>query len=134
MTFAAKMMLYSAAASAMLAASPVLLTAEPVKLEFSSVAADSGKAADLWGDVLPNVVMQGEDAPSVFVADAGEGLEVSVLYASNQCSLSDCPVRAFRGGEKVADEMGCINLAEYTVAESRTAMAACGEVFIFKAK
>lgn len=134
MSFAAKLVAYSVAASAALALSPVLINAEPVTIEYGSVKHDSAKAKELWGDVLPNVDMQGDNPPSVFVADVGGGITVSVMYASNQCSMTNCPIRVFEHGEKIQDVMGCINLAEHQVSESRQAMVACNDVILFNRK
>jgi hypothetical protein len=134
MSFAAKLLAYSVAASAALAISPVLINAGPVTIEYSSVEPDSAKAKELWGDVLPNVTMQGGQKPSVFVARTPGGLEISLLYGSNQCSNTSCPIRVFEDGAKIEDTMGCYNIAEHSLAESETAMTACDEVILIHRK
>lgn len=133
MSFSVKLMAYSAAASVLLATSPVLI-AEPVTLEYQSVQPDSAKAKQLWGDILPNVVMAGDQPASVFVADAGDGLEVSLIYASNMCSMDKCPIRVFENGEKIEDTMACYNITEHQLAESRSALSACDEVILINHK
>jgi hypothetical protein len=133
MNFKAKLIGYSAAASIALAYSPVLI-AEPIVLNYTSVEHTSEKAKELWGDILPNVEMQGNQPPSIFVADAGEGVEITLMYASNQCSMDKCPIRAFENGVKIEDTMGCYNVTEHQIAESRSAMTACDEVIVFSRK
>lgn len=133
MSFSVKLMAYSAAASVLLATSPVLI-AEPIKLEYASVEPDSAKAKALWGDVLPNLEMAGDQPPSIFVANAGEGIEISLVYASNQCSMNKCPIRVFENGVKIEDTMACYNISEHQVAESRRAMTACDEVILIDRK
>ncbi|MCV9963600.1 hypothetical protein OIU34_17005 [Pararhizobium sp. BT-229] len=134
MSFAAKLVAYSVAASAALALSPVLINAEPVKIEYGSVNLDSAKAKELWGDILPNVEMAGDQPPSIFVAKAGDGLEISLIYASNMCSMDKCPIRVFEGGVKIEDTMGCYNITEHKLAESERAMVACDDVILINRK
>ena len=129
MSFSVKLMAYSAAASVLLATSPVLI-AEPVTLNYASVTPDSPKAKELWGDILPNVEMAGDQPASVFVADAGDGITVSLIYASNMCSMDKCPIRVFDNGVKVEDEYACYNITQHQIAESRSAMTACDEVIL----
>jgi hypothetical protein len=134
MSFAAKLAAFSVATSAALATSAVLLTAEPVKIEYESVKPDSAKAKELWGDILPNVEMAGGQPPSVFVAKTGDGLEISLIYASNMCSMDKCPIRVFEEGIKIEDTMGCYNVTEHQLAESRRAMVACDDVILINRK
>lgn len=129
MSFSVKLMAYSAAASVLLATSPVLV-AEPIVLSYQSVSPETAKAKELWGDVLPNAEMIGDQPPSVFVADAGDGIEVSLVYASNMCSMDKCPIRVFDHGEKIEDTMACYNIQQHQIAESRTALSACNEVIL----
>ncbi len=133
MSFRLKLMAYSAATSVILATSSILV-ADQITLSYESVEPDSSKAKELWGDVLPNVVMQGDQPPSVFVAQAGDGLEISLIYASNQCSMDKCPIRVFDKGEKIEDTMGCYNITEHHLSESRTAMAACDDIILIHRK
>jgi hypothetical protein len=134
MSFRAKLVAYSVAVSAALVASPVLINAEPVKLEYSSVKPDSPKAKELWGDILPSVEMAGDQPASVFVAKAGHGLEISLIYASNMCSMDKCPIRIFEDGVKIEDTMGCYNVTAHSLAESERAMVACDDVILINRK
>lgn len=134
MSFAAKLVAFSVATSVGLALSPVLINAEPIKIEYESVKPDSAKAKELWGDILPDVEMAGDKQPSVFVAKTDDGLEISLIYASNMCSMDKCPIRVFEDGVKIEDTMGCYNITEHQLAESRSAMVACDDVILINRK
>lgn len=142
MNFSAKLAMYSVATSLALAPSATM-QASPVRLEYRSVAPDSERAKELWGDRLDGAtMMSGEDGegmsnPSVFVAEVerdGVKLTVTTIYASNMCNMENCPIRVFENGEIIEDTFGCYNITEHSMAESLRAMETCGQLILIDRK
>ena len=152
MKFKTKLAAYSAATSILLGASAVLtpslsaslkvIGVSPMftpptnthsfNLEYNDIPIDSELAKKLWADKIDGIeMMSGE--PTVFVANFESDdriITVSLLYASNQCSMSSCPIRIFDNDEMIIEKMACSNITEHIVSTSKKVMAACDDVIL----
>ncbi|MCS4089662.1 hypothetical protein [Rhizobium sp. BK176] len=135
MKFAAKLALYSAAASLLVASSPIL-HATNVNLVYKDYAFDTDVAKRTWGDQLADSSSTGSDpAVSVATVDSnGHKLEFAVLFAENRCSNTECPIRVYEDGDLIMDSLTCRDIATHAISESGMAMVSCGEVTLLDRK
>jgi hypothetical protein len=135
MSFTAKLLAYSAATSIALASSPVLNAAN-VELEYKDFPITSQVAKDLWGDHLADA-QNTNGEPSVAVATVNKNgvvLKLTMLFAENECTSEECPMRVYEDGVKIMDFTTCRNISTHAIAESARAMVSCGEVILLDRK
>lgn len=135
MSFAAKLVAYSAAASVLMASSPIMY-ASNVTLDYKDYSFDTEIAKRTWGDQLSAAKSSGS-APAVSVATInvdGHKMEFAVLFAESMCSNTECPIRVFEDGEMILDAMTCRDISSHAVSESARAMVSCGEVLLIDRK
>lgn len=132
MTFKRRLLAYSAAAAIAATVSQGLV-AEEVRLDYVGHPLESEIAKELWGDVLDSAFQTGELVPEVFVATyknpAGEDLRITMLGAMSVCGLNECPIRIYRGDEKVADFNGCQNTEKHALNSTGSIFIACDDLF-----
>lgn len=108
-------------------------TAESTKIEYVSYGLDSEVARELWGeDYLDQAAIAPNSLPSVEVGTFevdGETVRVTMIGSASVCGINTCPVRVFRGSERVAEFIACNNTDSHFVNASRSLFAACDDIF-----
>lgn len=130
MTFRQKLVAYSAAVTALVAAVPHV-SAQEIALQYSSYPIGSAIADEYWSDLANLSVQRGLHVPEVLVADfaAPDGhLTVTVLVAMGACGLNECPVRIFKGDRKIADFNACYNTTTHAMNSTGSLFIACDDV------
>lgn len=134
MSFAHKLLAYSAAAGVVLGSS-LMVTADQLKVTFDKKPLSSDEAKAVWKERTLDA--EGVTEPYAAIAKAvgaGRELTVSILVAGNYCGVNDCWVRVVEDEAIISEFRGCANVSGYELAESMNAIMACGEVHVLPTK